>query len=438
MANEVKITVVVPVHNSEKYLKECLESALSQSFKDIEILCIDGGSKDASFEIIKKIQEKDDRIVYISDSDTGYGHKLNIGIGKARGKYISILESDDRMGIEMLERLYEIAQQYDADIVDADYYNFFNHGGKEYFERVIKYSKLDCYNHLINFADFAEKEIVTSGIWTALYRKEFLEQQNIYLNESEGASYQDASFLFLTSILAKNVYHLSIPLYQYRVDNVGSSVKDDRKIFEIIYEMEFLKNDLEKRDIHDQSVWKLYYIRKYNAFYWNYCRLSPHSKEIFLKEYLKELELDIQRGVINRENFTGSLYERTFLIIDSKENFINKVIEKEGQTWQEKFCKLFDLIRSYKVVIFGVGMIGTRLVGMLQQNEGRICGICDNSSSLQGTKNNQYMVCSVKEAVERFKDALYIITCREHSDEMKRQLIREGIKETNIIIFGDK
>ena len=92
MANEVKITVVVPVHNSEKYLKECLESALSQSFKDIEILCIDGGSKDASFEIIKKIQEKDDRIVYISDSDTGYGHKLNIGIGKARGKYISILE----------------------------------------------------------------------------------------------------------------------------------------------------------------------------------------------------------------------------------------------------------------------------------------------------------------------------------------------------------
>ena len=97
-----------------------------------------------------------------------------------------------------------------------------------------------------------------------------MEKQKILFHTSEGASYQDASFLFLTSILAKNVYHLSIPLYQYRVDNVGSSVKDDRKIFEIIYEMEFLKNDLEKRDIHDQSVWKLYYIRKYNAFYWNY------------------------------------------------------------------------------------------------------------------------------------------------------------------------
>lgn len=430
------VTIIIPIHNSEKYLEECVESARSQTFEDIEILCIDGGSVDRSCEIIEELQKRDARIIYVSDPNTSYGHKINVGIAKASGKYISILESDDKMCPEMLAKLYDIAEQYQADIVDANYYSFFCYGGKEYRESMIKYSSLDCYNHLIDCTDCAEKEVATSGIWTALYKREFLKNQNILLNESKGASYQDASFLFLTGILAKTVYHLNIPLYQYRIDNVGSSVKNDKKIFEIIYEMEFLKKALEKRGIQDQVVWKLFYIRKYNAFYWNYCRLSSESREKFLEKYLKELKLDIQNGLVDKKVFTGALYDHTFLIVDNKEKFINMIMDRGIRTWEEKFCDLLDMVGSQKVVVFGAGVYGTKLVKMLQQNEDRVLGICDNSKSIQGTNNNGFIVISVEEAVDQFKNALYIIPSQKYADQMKRQLLERKIKETDIIIFA--
>ena len=90
----IKITVLVTVHNSEKYLKQCLESVCKQSFKEIEVLCIDGGSTDTSPEILKAYQRHDSRIRIINDPNTSYGHKINIGIIQARGDYIGILESD--------------------------------------------------------------------------------------------------------------------------------------------------------------------------------------------------------------------------------------------------------------------------------------------------------------------------------------------------------
>lgn len=106
----MEVTIIVPIHNSEKYLKECIKSALDQTFYDIEILCIDGGSTDLSFEIIKELREEDSRIQYIRDSNTSYGHKINLGINIARGKYIAILESDDRMCSEFIKDLMTLQE----------------------------------------------------------------------------------------------------------------------------------------------------------------------------------------------------------------------------------------------------------------------------------------------------------------------------------------
>ena len=169
----MEVTIIVPIHNSEKYLKECIKSALDQTFYDIEILCIDGGSTDLSFEIIKELREEDSRIQYIRDSNTSYGHKINLGINIARGKYIAILESDDRMCSEFIKRSYDIARASGADIVDVDFYELFNYKGKEFNCSVRKYYP-NTYGHLIKKFDSFNRDSVIRGIWTALYRKEFL------------------------------------------------------------------------------------------------------------------------------------------------------------------------------------------------------------------------------------------------------------------------
>lgn len=437
MTDKIKVTIVIPVHNSEKYLKECIRSAQNQTLEAVEILCIDGGSTDSSPYIIKELQKNDKRIVYVTDQRTGYGHKLNVGIDRARGEYIAILESDDKMRMDMLQILYDKAIGCNADIVDADYDAFFSCNDRDYRNTVHKYTDEVIYDRLINAAsdDGIDREIPACGIWTGIYKKEFLVKEYIRLNESDGASFQDTSFLFMTGLLAKSVYHIRKPLYQYRIDNAGSSVKDNTKIYEIVGECEFLRNELIKRKIQDNKIWKLYFVRKYNAFYWNYCRMSQEGRDLFLVRYAEELKSDAQKKLIDREMFGENLYERTFLVIDDRKRFSSTVCSNERKTWAEIFCNLLDKIEGRDIVIFGSGIRGNRVINLLQYNDITVQGICDNDKSLYDTQIYGIGVMSVENMVKKMPDAVYIIANSRHADEMERQLIAEGIKKTNIIVY---
>ena len=145
---QIIISVIVTIHNAEKYLCECLDSVLTQTFSDIEILCMDGGSTDNSPQILKEYAKKDKRIRIINDPNTSYGHKVNEGIRQAYGEYISVLESDDMYLPDMLERLYVIAEKYKPDFVNADYLELWETEGRRYEVPVKMYPEQD-YNHLL-------------------------------------------------------------------------------------------------------------------------------------------------------------------------------------------------------------------------------------------------------------------------------------------------
>lgn len=429
------VTVIVPIHNSEKYLRDCLSSALAQTLKEIEILCIDSSSTDLCFDIISELQRSDDRIVYLKDPNTGYGHKINVGIEAANGDYIAILETDDQMAPDMVEKLYNVAETYRVDVADGDFYRFFSYEGKQLYQIGRKYPNPDIYNQRIDNENTSSRAVAMDGIWTALYRRSFLIENDIRLNESAGASYQDMSFLFLTGLLAASTYHLDIPLYWYRVDNIGSSVKDDRKIFEIIGECEFLKRELERRNLHNQNTWVLYYIRKYDAFYWNYCRLSDKSRKLFFTRYVDELKTDFESGAINREMFDETMYNRTFLLLDAPKKFMDLVIEADQHKSMGAICEILDRLENRKIILFGAGKLGNKVIDILIQNQTTILGVCDNAASLHGTVINGYEVRPVFETVRKFPDASYLIVSRNYGEEMKAQLLNEGIAETNIEIF---
>lgn len=428
------VTIIIPVHNSEKYLRQCIESAQNQTFQEVEILCIDGGSTDGSYEIIDELKRKDGRIQYLYDTNTGYGHKINVGINHVKGEYFAILESDDMMSPQTIERLYGVAKKEGADVIDADYYKLFSFKGRNYLDIVKKYGA-DSYNCLIEGESLISKSVVFKSIWTALYKKEFILNNNIRLNESKGASYQDSSFIFLVNILAESFYHLDIPLYQYRIDNAWSSVKDDKKIFEIVGEYEFLKAEMEKRGIQDKEKWILYYKRKYESFSWNYERLSSRAREVFLERYLQELRQDIKSGGIKREFFTGDSYDYTFRLLDDKAGFIGKADTCDGMASMLKLLKWLDSRGNRKIVVFGAGAWGSKAIDILMQSESRLCAVCDNSESAQGTEKDGFTIISVKEAVKNYPDALYLIANKNHSREMKAQLLKEKIQEANVMVF---
>ena len=112
-----KVSIVVPIYNVEKYLPKCLDSLISQTFKDIEIWAISDGSPDNSLDIIKKYAEKDNRIKCIEKENGGYGSVLKYAISNISSEYFLICDPDDWLAPEAIEKLYNIASEKQVDLV---------------------------------------------------------------------------------------------------------------------------------------------------------------------------------------------------------------------------------------------------------------------------------------------------------------------------------
>ena len=111
-----KISVIIPVYNVEKYLGECLDSILAQTFQDFEIICVDDGSTDRSLDILQEYKRKDDRFVIFQQRHAGAGAARNHGLKLAEGKYIQFLDSDDYFEPTLLEELYTRAEKFGSDL----------------------------------------------------------------------------------------------------------------------------------------------------------------------------------------------------------------------------------------------------------------------------------------------------------------------------------
>lgn len=171
-----KISVIVPVYNVEKYLRNCLESLVNQTLKDIEIIVVDDGSTDSSFDIIAEFAKKDSRIKVIKQENLKVGTARNNGIKLASGEYLGFVDSDDYVDENFFEELYKTAKEAGADIVAT---NILKHK-KNYCKYNIKYKK--C----MQTTDLQEKIKLCSdttkrffSCWNKIYKKDFIDQNGI-------------------------------------------------------------------------------------------------------------------------------------------------------------------------------------------------------------------------------------------------------------------
>ena len=120
----IKVSIIVPVYNVEKYLCQCIDSLLNQTLEEIEVICVDDGSTDKSGQILDNYQTKDARVMVIHKENRGYGHTINVGLNNAKGEYVGIVESDDYVLPEMFETLYLHAEKDQLDFVKSDFFLF--------------------------------------------------------------------------------------------------------------------------------------------------------------------------------------------------------------------------------------------------------------------------------------------------------------------------
>lgn len=430
----MKVSVIVTVHNAEKYLRECLNSVMAQTFSNIEIFCMDGGSTDASPQILKEYAAKDGRIRIINDPNTSYGHKVNAGIRLAEGEYISVLESDDMYQPDMLEKLSAIADRYQPDFVNADFLEFFDVAGQRYFSLNRMYREED-YGYLQESGKHPENMRQIIRYWTGLFKKEFLVREGIRMNESPGASFQDLSFRFLTSALAETSYHIKEALYLYRSDNPNSSVYDPKKAVVTADEFDFLKGELKKRNIMNPYLWQHFYTWKYNDLYGNMVRFQGEAREALLNRSYQELETD--REILEKNNYWK--YSDVIAdFLDKSRQEITADIDNRYQSIQQNNLRrnaFYEKIAGRQLIIFGCGAWGKSLLKLLFHKEDMILCYTDNNESLWETKLEGCKVVSPAIAVDKYPEALFVIANKLHGDEIALQMKGMGVQEARIYTY---
>lgn len=190
---KVKVSIVVPVYKVEKYLRQCVESLLTQTLKEIEIILVDDGSPDRCPAIIDEYARRDARIVALHQDNQGYGAAVNHGIAKARGEYIGIVESDDWVEPEMYEQLYERAQEEKADVAKGMFYWYDSTLAPGRQDRLftdpsgvdLRYAPEGGFR----ITEWPTLLAFHASIWSAIYRAEWFKK--IKLQETAGAAYQD-------------------------------------------------------------------------------------------------------------------------------------------------------------------------------------------------------------------------------------------------------
>lgn len=298
-----KVSLIIPCCNVERYVEQCVRSAMNQSLRSIEIICVNDGSTDSTLSILQRLAHEDARIQIIDKKNTGYGNSMNVGFDAARGEFIGILESDDFINEFMLETLYDLAKTNDAQVAKSNFF-FYWSTPVEKNEHCNLLDEEEC-NHIVE--PYLEPHIffIKPSIWSALYRADFIRENNIRFNETPGASFQDASFNFEVWLKAKRVWFVHDAFLHYRQDNEQSSVNSPKKVYCVCDEYKRMEGMVEAIDdlVKQKFMMGVLVKMKYDSYNWNYDRLSPELGREFLNRFAEEMEIHIEQDDIAWELF---------------------------------------------------------------------------------------------------------------------------------------
>lgn len=253
MAN-IKVSIIVPVYNTEKYLRQCLESILAQTLREIEVICVDDGSTDGSPGILKEFEEKDSRVRIFLEEKTSIGTARNYGLSRAAGEFIGFVDSDDFIDPHMYERLYQSACSQRAQVAVTNIALYYTDTQETCLYREARlYERLEQQN--VFSARQAPAILQSIGIWDKLYRHDFLTQHD--LKYPEFTVFEDHLFSFQTLVLAERITLVNQPLYFYRkqlpASITGREIKNDT------FKMDFLNISFQiRRFLQDTGTYEFF------------------------------------------------------------------------------------------------------------------------------------------------------------------------------------
>lgn len=303
MSSSPLISVLIPIYNASAYLEQCLKSITNQTLTSLEIICLNDGSTDHSLEIIKTYAAKDPRIIIIDKPNTGYGDSMNLGLERATGKYITIVEPDDWIDVSGLEKMYHAAQRYDAEVVKANHFSFRHTKSGNLIERKSSYISAG-HPEVIHPKDYPRVFQFPPTIWAGLYRRIFIRQHQINFLPSPGASYQDIGFNLKVWLSNPKTVLLPDAFLHYQLDNSSSSVNNPGKINCVVDEYQAVWDYLKQHHLeHDFAA--ILAASQFRNYLWNLQRLSGSSAQKFYQTFRQTFQKFAELGYLNPEFFSA-------------------------------------------------------------------------------------------------------------------------------------
>lgn len=431
----IKTSIIVPVYNVEKYLKECLESLINQTQKELEIIAIDDGSTDRSLEILKEYEAKDKRVVVYTQKNSGQGVARNVGLKAAKGKYIYFVDSDDYIAPETMSICYEIAEKngLDALLFDANVFveDVSNADFKpDSFDRdgIVEAGKIyqgrDYLFHYMNtYPD-------TTSPCTHYCLKEFIDKYSLLFIQPK---YEDVAWRFKLMLCASRVMYMPYKFYNYRYrpNSTMTSKVDYTKCLDFIEVLMQMIEDANKYGEFKGEVEKEYIKMRIAALPGRYRIADLKNQEALIAERTEDLIDRFANDFLNNSN-TNDLQFLCFVYGELEQVFPKAVFtrkkeqilkEQEKIIYKELVKRLSPLPLkdgSCKIGIYGTGIHTDKLLRWYKHLLGEINAqivYIDTRKETFSDKYNGSYIYNIRDIDNLDLDGI-IISSRLYEEEM--------------------
>lgn len=375
---EIKVSVIVPVYNTEKYLVECMDSICNQTLREIEILVVNDESTDGSLAILESYAKKDCRVRIIQNVHEGEGaaSARNAGLKVAKGKYLSFLDADDFFVLDMLEKFYNKAEKCNTDITMCNYYYFSDKTKSiQFFYDTLRYPNIGK-KEVFCVADCPDEILLYNMVvWPKLFKRSFVVKENLEFKPS--CRGDDVWFVSSALTMAQRICVVTEPLIYYRVHEASRLSKTKNNPFAmldiLVYTKENLKNKKQFQPLKNgyanqmtiQFFGDTYEFHQFTGYeeYFNALQ-SKYFNQLELKDYFSHNACELDVATILRILESGTKEEYLFELLNHQK--------------RKSICIETDVIFPYhlvektdKVILYGAGNIGIAMY--LQNVQGNYC-----------------------------------------------------------------
>lgn len=417
----IKVSVIVPVYNGEKYLSRCIDSILRQTLRDIEIILIDDGSKDNSGQIMADYQKRYPGIIktIYNHINRTTGTSRNIGVSQAEGEYIGFVDADDWIDADFCEKMYGQAKEKNADIVTCGVLRVNENGESKLFF-------LPPEDWDMELTTENKKKMIVNcfgGMWNNIFRRSIWVEKGFRV--LDGLTYNEDMVSVLFLLISKRMATVHEPIYKYWMNPSGNGVFKETVFEEVVSAAKGILMEAKRLEVYDEYKEELFFYILYTVLI-DYIPFMedkkiyerfPYERFFFLLDNVKQMNPDYMKSKYIEER----LELRTQLLLQKSGQGaepLRKYIEHEKEIVAERVESIFLKYRESNVAIWGAGEASRTFLNEYDRNVSKICYVIDKNRELHGRKMpTGHLIVGYEQYLNEI-DVILVMKHR-HYDEIK-------------------